>query len=58
VDTDDHDDLATLHEVDCPGCPLCDIGVRLFKQLPDGRILGCVFHFNCFESLLETKGQP
>jgi hypothetical protein len=57
VDSDEHDDLAEMHPEDCAGCPICEIPIRLFQELPDGRVLGCVFHFNCFESLLETKGK-
>lgn len=55
VDTDEHEDLTEVHPEDCPGCPLCEIGVRLFKVLPDGRVFGIVFHPPCFESLIDTQ---
>lgn len=53
LDTDEHLDLVALHDPECAGCPLCEIPIRLFKELPDGRVLGVVMHFSCFEKILE-----
>lgn len=53
VGRDEHDDLRELHDPGCIGCPICEIAIRFFRELPDGRVLGVALHWNCFEGILE-----
>jgi hypothetical protein len=41
------------HDEDCAGCPLCELPLRLFRELPDGRVLGVALHLTCLEDILE-----
>jgi hypothetical protein len=55
VNSDEHEDLADIHDEDCMGCPVCEIPIRLFRELSDGRVLGVAMHWNCFQSIFLVK---